>query len=276
MLTSDNGVCWGEHAYFGQGKGCIYEECLRVPMVVSYPRLVTQPLVVDAPVLNIDIAPTIAALAGVVVPAPIDGASFAPWLLGSPPEWRDSFLLEYWHELRGDSITFDGQVTDGDRVRVLYGDPRLQPRTSVTFEFDAGDGNTMDNALAVPIGIDANASFTNLGAAVGSTLPGTTQGVALQAHRLTVSATSGSHLDGRTFVVEVDQGGVMHAQNGLPDYLGVRDVARDYTYAEYETGEVELYDLTIDPHQLDNKAADPAYAGIRTELSQRVAELLSQ
>jgi hypothetical protein len=192
------------------------------------------------------------------------------------PAWRERFLLEYWHELRGDSITYSGQVSDGDRVLVLYGDPRLQPRTSVTFELDAGDGNTLDNALAVPIGADADASFTNLGAAVASTLPGTTQGVGLPARRLTIVATNGSHLDGRTFIVEVDQGGVMRARNGLPDYFGVRDVARGYTYAEYETGEVELYDLAIDPEQLDNRAGDPAFAAVRGELAQQLAELLGE
>jgi arylsulfatase A-like enzyme len=277
MLTSDNGVCWGEHGYYGQGKGCIYEECLRVPLIVSYPRLIASPRRVDAPVLNIDLAPTVAALAGVVVPTPIDGRSFAPWLLASAvPDWRESFPLEYWHELRGDSIFYSGQVTDGDRVHVLYGDPRAQPRVFVTFEFDAGDGNTIDNALAVPIGADADSSFMNLGTAVASILPGTTQGVALSVHRLTVAATSGSHLDGRTFVVETDRNGVMNVQNGLPDYFGVRDVARGYTYAEYETGEVELYDLALDPNQLQNRADDPAFAALRAELAARLAQLLAE
>lgn len=275
IVTSDNGTAWGEHAYFGQGKGCIYEECLRVPLIIHYPRIITQARQIDAPVLNVDLAPTIAALAGVVVPVPIDGRSIAPWLVGSSvPSWREDFLLEYWHELRGDNLTYTGQVADGDRIHVLSGNPRVHPRPVDTFEFDAGDGNTMDNAIAVPIGADADASFVNLGSAIAAALPGTTQGVAAQVNRLTVVAANGSHLDGRRFVVEVDQGDVMTPQEGLPDYVGLRDVARGYTYAELETGEVELYDLTLDPYQLENKAGDPAFADLRQELAARLAQLV--
>src|SRR6185369_9847958 len=100
-------------------------------MIVSYPLVATTPRVVDAPVLNLDIAPTVAAIAGVLVPAPIDGRSFAPYLVTDDvPNWRQQFPLEYWHELRGDSLFYTGQIVDGDRLHVLYGDPRVQPRTS--------------------------------------------------------------------------------------------------------------------------------------------------
>jgi len=61
LLTSDNGVTWGEHRWFRQRKVCPYEECLRVPMVVRYPAgIPSTPVEVSAPVLNIDVAPTIA------------------------------------------------------------------------------------------------------------------------------------------------------------------------------------------------------------------------
>lgn len=54
----------------------------------------------------------------------------------------------------------------------------------------------------------------------------------------------------------------------------MRDVAGGYTYVENELGEVELYDLNADPWQLDNKAADPAYAARRTAMAARLRELL--
>ena len=47
----------------------------------------------------------------------------------------------------------------------------------------------------------------------------------------------------------------MRAQDGLPDYFGIRDVARGYAYAEYETGEVGYYELGTDPEELRNVAA---------------------
>ena len=46
-----------------------------------------------------------------------------------------------------------------------------------------------------------------------------------------------------------------------------------YTWVEYETGERELYDLVEDPFQLENRADDPGYAGIRAELEDRLREL---
>ena len=44
----------------------------------------------------------------------------------------------------------------------------------------------------------------------------------------------------------------------IPHYDGVR-TAR-FTYVEYETGEVELYDRSVDPDELENLATDPAQA----------------
>jgi hypothetical protein len=46
------------------------------------------------------------------------------------------------------------------------------------------------------------------------------------------------------------------------------------TYVEHESGEVELYDLAVDPYQLENKAGDPAYADRRQRLAERLDELL--
>ena len=58
------------------------------------------------------------------------------------------------------------------------------------------------------------------------------------------------------------------------DCFGVRDTANRFTYVEYESGEVELYDLAVDPAQLENKADDSSYAGTRARLAERLNELL--
>jgi hypothetical protein len=83
---------------------------------------------------------------------------------------------------------------------------------------------------------------------------------------------------GLYFAVEQDEGAAMNTTDspGIPpDYFGVRDVARGYTYVEYETGERELYDLTADPWQLDNRAGDAAFATIEAELARRLEQLLA-
>ena len=272
LITSDNGASWGEHRLFVQAKECPYEECVRVPMIVRDGRAGAA-TVYDAPVLTVDIAPTVAELAGVVPPIPTDGVSFASWIAGSPPaQWRDNFLIEHWRSIRNDGLTYTAQVIDGDQVRILYGDTRQQPRPSVLFEFDAG-GAVTPGAVTVPIGADADASFANLGAVVSSSVPYTSPIHVPANNALTIVDSAPDHA-GVYLLVERDQGAVIpHAYvNG--DWFGVRDVTRALTYVEHESGEVELYDLNVDPAQLDNKATDPTYAATRQSLALRLADLL--
>jgi arylsulfatase A-like enzyme len=47
-----------------------------------------------------------------------------------------------------------------------------------------------------------------------------------------------------------------------------------YTYVVWtDTGEVELYDRTADPYELDNRAGDPAYAAVEANLAAKLATL---
>ncbi|MGH2986702.1 MAG: sulfatase family protein [Solirubrobacterales bacterium] len=54
-------------------------------------------------------------------------------------------------------------------------------------------------------------------------------------------------------------------------FTGLR--TRRYTYAEYENGDRELYDLRRDPEQLENLARRRRLSGLRARLAQRLAEL---
>jgi arylsulfatase A-like enzyme len=94
IFTSDNGLSWGEHRWVK--KEVPYEESIRVPLAVRYDPLTAtgSPQRSEALALNIDIAPTIAAVAG--VPASTDGHSLLP-LLSNPASsnWRRRFLIEH-------------------------------------------------------------------------------------------------------------------------------------------------------------------------------------
>jgi len=273
VVTSDNGVGWGEHGLFGQRKGCPYEECQRVPLVVRYARAgAGGGRTIEAPVLNVDVAPTLAALAGVALPPGLDGASLGPWLAGETPPWRTDYLLESWRGTCLDQLAFSGQPLDGDRVRLFHGDPwATSPRPSVVFEFDVGDGVRAPGARAVPIGANAVDSFTALGRAAAA-IPGV-EVVARHAATAVVVRDPTPACHGPYWREEVDQADVMAALDQMPDYFGVRDVARGYTWVEYETGERELYDLNADPFQLESRHADPALAGLRDELHARLLAL---
>jgi N-acetylglucosamine-6-sulfatase len=92
LYTSDNGFLWGEHRL--GGKVWPYEESTHVPLIVRTPWTRSAKRN-NEPVLNIDLAPTISALAGIQPGLPEDGHSFLPFLEGQKAPWRDSFIVEY-------------------------------------------------------------------------------------------------------------------------------------------------------------------------------------
>ena len=93
FVTSDHGWHQGEHR-LPFGKETPYEEAIRGPLGVLGPGVLAGGTV-DALALNIDLAPTIADLAGASVPDFVDGRSLAPMLFGpAPTAWRCSFLVE--------------------------------------------------------------------------------------------------------------------------------------------------------------------------------------
>ena len=95
FFTSDNGYHLGQHR-LGAGKWTAYEEDIRVPLVVRGPG-VPEGERLPHVVLNNDLAPTFADLAGVDAPGFVDGRSLEPLLDGTPaPEedWRQRFLVE--------------------------------------------------------------------------------------------------------------------------------------------------------------------------------------
>lgn len=95
IYTSDQGFFLGEHGYYD--KRFMYEESLRIPLLVRYPKLVEPGSVADAMALNLDFAQTILDLAGVEAPADMQGRSLAPVLRGEAPEdWRDAMYYHFY------------------------------------------------------------------------------------------------------------------------------------------------------------------------------------
>lgn len=92
VYASDNGLHMGEHR-IGFQKTTAYEEAIRVPLMVRGPGVPRGARVTEL-VTNNDLAPTLAAMAGVTPPAFVDGRSFLPLLTGTRPPWRRSFLIE--------------------------------------------------------------------------------------------------------------------------------------------------------------------------------------
>jgi arylsulfatase A-like enzyme len=96
LFSSDNGFLLGEHGL--SEKWFMFEESIRVPMIVCDPRLPAsrRGSKVEQMVLSVDVAPTIVELANVEVPKVMQGKSLVPLLGGrSPTDWRDDFFYEH-------------------------------------------------------------------------------------------------------------------------------------------------------------------------------------
>jgi N-acetylglucosamine-6-sulfatase len=92
VYASDNGFLWGEHRW--ASKYVPYEESIRVPLVIRYDPLTAFPTADSHMVLNIDLAPTFADLAGVPASG-ADGSSLVPLLSATNPRWRTIALFEH-------------------------------------------------------------------------------------------------------------------------------------------------------------------------------------
>lgn len=100
VYTSDNGYFLGEHGW--TDKKVIYEESIRVPLMVRYPREVAAGMVNDDFVLNVDFAPTFIDYAEGELPDDVQGSSIQPLLQGeTPADWRTSFYYQIYHANRG-------------------------------------------------------------------------------------------------------------------------------------------------------------------------------
>ena len=73
VFVSDHGEEMMEHGQFGHGRH-LYDPALRVPLIVSLPGVQNEPAVVDAPVDLSDLAPTLARLAGAMIPDAMQGS----------------------------------------------------------------------------------------------------------------------------------------------------------------------------------------------------------
>jgi arylsulfatase A-like enzyme len=121
LYASDNGFHQGEHRMFF-GKTTAYEEDIHVPMILRGPS-VPEGIKVKPYVLNNDLAPTFAAMAGIEVPGFVDGRNFLPLLDDPQQPWRQSFKVERrqreTHELTG-TARFDA-IRTPEWTYVEYG-----------------------------------------------------------------------------------------------------------------------------------------------------------
>ncbi len=147
IYSSDQGFYLGEHGWFD--KRWIYEESLRMPLIVRWPGVAQAGSINRDIASNLDFAETFLEMAGLQVPPDMQGRSLVPLLKGSTPaNWRKSFYYHYYeypgyHSVRKHYgvVTPDFKLirfyepdvnewelydrkNDPQEMKSIYGDPR--------------------------------------------------------------------------------------------------------------------------------------------------------
>ena len=98
IYTSDQGFFLGDHGWFD--KRFMYEESLRIPLLIRYPRVIPPGRICRRMVLNVDFAPTLLDLAETEPHEPLQGQSFRRLLEGDEAaDWRSTLYYRYWEHL---------------------------------------------------------------------------------------------------------------------------------------------------------------------------------
>ena len=128
IYTGDNGFYLGEHGL--AGKWFMHEESIRVPLIVHDPRTsAARGRRLSPLALNIDLAPTMLALAGLTPPPSMQGRSLVPLLRGESPSWRSDFFYEHLFQhawipktegVRTESWKYTQYIEEPDRFEECY------------------------------------------------------------------------------------------------------------------------------------------------------------
>lgn len=95
IFTSDQGIFNGERGL--AGKWLLHEESIRAPLIIHDPRVAERlkGRRCEAMSLNIDLSPTMMAMAGEPIPNAVQGRDLMPWTRGGLPHWREECFFEH-------------------------------------------------------------------------------------------------------------------------------------------------------------------------------------
>jgi N-acetylglucosamine-6-sulfatase len=241
---------------------------------------------------------------GLPVPAPRHQGTRASEPLPTPPSFNEVDVSDKPYNIRSLPLMNDmliGQVEDNYRKRLeslLAVDEAVQgiwqavedsgdaANTILVFTSDNGylDGeHRVPNGKVLPYepSIRVPLIMRGPGIPIGRHLPQQVWNGDLAPTILDwAGAAPGRTMDGESLAPILRDPGVNWGRDvlleGTPDgnglaFTGIR--TDSFVYLEYANGEQELYDLTVDPYELDSVHLNPAYAEIRDELARRLAAL---
>lgn len=141
IFTADQGWNAGHHGVWGKGNGTVpfnmYEESLRVPMIWNHPGAIRAGQTLNPMISSYDYFPTILDYLGIGAPAgKRPGRSYAGFLRGARPQWRNRLYFEY-------------EYVRGIRTENLKYIERTKEWPSELFDLESDPGETR-NALNDP------------------------------------------------------------------------------------------------------------------------------
>jgi len=125
IYTADQGFFLGEHGFFD--KRMIYEQALRMPFVVRYPKEIAAGSRNTDMILNLDFPSLFADYARTDLPSSFQGRSFRDNLKGQTPgDWRKEMYYRYWLHQTNRPAHF-GIRNDRYKLAFFYGQPLDKP-----------------------------------------------------------------------------------------------------------------------------------------------------
>lgn len=119
IYTTDNGFFLGDHGWYD--KRWMYEESMRVPLIVRWPGRTRPGSVVDAMTTNVDFAPTFLAAAEAPPPPGLQGRDLTPVLAGAvPADWRRSVYYRYYEFPGTHSVALHWGVRTADHKLIWF------------------------------------------------------------------------------------------------------------------------------------------------------------
>lgn len=98
VFASDHGYWYGEHGLDAERR-LAYEESIRIPLLIRYPRVIEPGSKSAYMVQSIDLAPTLLELAGTETGRSLDGRSLVPIFNNTVNPWRSSIFIEYYSDI---------------------------------------------------------------------------------------------------------------------------------------------------------------------------------
>jgi arylsulfatase A-like enzyme len=118
VYATDNGMFIGEHGYYD--KRFMYEESIRIPLLMRYPPMIEPGTVEDRVVRNIDFAPTFMDIAGMEIPDEVQGRSLRPLMEGREQADWDEPLYYHYYEYPGPHKVRPHYGVRTERYKLIY------------------------------------------------------------------------------------------------------------------------------------------------------------